>query len=130
MMTFDAATRDYCTVQRQKTSTPLQALVMLNDPQLLEAANRVAINVVNKENWTDQDRIKQIFRMITSRYPDESEIENLLQFLNATRQEYDDKKNDSVKIKDVTGTISNEKVYAFSVLTSLIFNLDEAIVKG
>jgi len=132
MMTFDAATRDYCTVQRQKTSTPLQALVMLNDPQLIEAANILALKILKKENLTDQERIKQIFRMITSRNPVDAEIDNLLKFLNETTQGYNEKKNDSIKynINDISNTISKEKIYAYSVLTSLVFNLDEAIVKG
>ncbi len=131
MMTFDAATRDYCTVQRQKTSTPLQALVMLNDPQLIEAANILAINVLKDENLTDQDRIVQIFRMITSRKPDESEIENLLKFLKETEQGYENKKNIIENSIGITASsISKEKIYAFGVLTSLVFNLDEAIVKG
>jgi len=132
MMTFDAATRDYCTVQRQKTSTPLQALVMLNDPQLIEAANILAIKVLKDENLTDQDRIKRIFRMITSRNPAESEIENLLKFLKETEEEFDEGKKNIYKndASVAASGISKEKIYAFSVLTSLVFNLDEAIVKG
>ncbi len=132
MMTFDAATRDYCTVQRQKTSTPLQALVMLNDPQLIEAANVLALKVLNEDNLTDQDRIKRIFRMVTSRAPDVSEVENLVNFLSETEQGYDEKKIASIKtnVKGMKSTASKQKVYAFSVLTSLVFNLDEAIVKG
>ncbi|MFK7750279.1 MAG: PSD1 and planctomycete cytochrome C domain-containing protein [Kordia sp.] len=125
MMTFDAATRDYCTVERQKTSTPLQALVMLNDPQLIEAANTLAIQVLKENNLTDEARIETIFRKITSRTPDATEIENLLKFLKETESNYDSTK----KIK-ITNDIAKEKIYAFGVLTSLIFNLDEAIVKG
>jgi len=130
MMTFDAATRDYCTVERQKTSTPLQALVMLNDPQLIEAANTLAIQVLEDKNLTDEARIETIFRKITSRKPDASELENLKTFLTTSESNYDETK----KIKGATylinSGISKEKIYAFGVLTSLIFNLDEAIVKG
>ena len=130
MMTFDAATRDYCTVQRQKTSTPLQALVMLNDPQLIEAANVLAINVLNDENLSDKDRVKRIFRMITSRNPDVIEIDNLLKFLLETEQGYTENKTDTTELSLLKSSATAKKVYAYSVLTSLVFNLDEAIVKG
>ncbi len=132
MMTFDAATRDYCTVERQKTSTPLQALVMLNDPQLIEAARTLAINVLTDKNLSDQDRIVNIFRRITSRKPDAEEIENLSEFLKKTEEAYDESEKGEFNetTKSLVAGISKEKTYAFSVLASLIFNLDEAIVKG
>lgn len=132
MMTFDAATRDYCTVERQKTSTPLQALVLLNDPQLIEASTTLAVQVLKNEKLSDQDRIEQIFRKITSRKPDQTEIENLMTFLQKSESEYDETKKGQLKSNSEIDTegLSKEKIYAYSVLTSLIFNLDEAIVKG
>ncbi len=42
MITFDASTKDLCTVKRQETNTPLQALVLMNDPQVIEAARLLA----------------------------------------------------------------------------------------
>ncbi|MFY0631565.1 MAG: PSD1 domain-containing protein [Flavobacteriaceae bacterium] len=130
MMTFDAATRDYCTVERQKTSTPLQALVMLNDPQLIEAAKTLAIQTLKKESLTDKDRIATIFRRVTSRKPNELEIENLVRFLEETEKNYNKADKTVLKNETTISGVSKEKVYAFGVLTSLIFNLDEAIVKG
>ncbi len=132
MMTFDAAGRDLCTVERQKTSTPLQALVMLNDPVLIEAAQVLAFNVLKEgELMTDNQRIEYIFRKLTSRTPDAEEKEKLLVFLKDTEQEYNDKK--ATKIKELikeNKSIKAEKLYGLSVMTSLVFNLDEAIVKG
>ncbi len=127
MMTFDAATRDYCTVERQKTSTPLQALVMLNDPQLMEAASTLAVQVLKDTHLSDQDRIEIIFRRITSRKPDASEIKNLMRFLENSKKNFNGSENEIGKDQD---EFPKEQIYAFSVLTSLIFNLDEAIVKG
>ncbi len=132
MLTFDAATRDYCAVQRQKTSTPLQALVMLNDPQLIEASTALAVQVLSDAKLNDETRIETIFRKITSRKPDVDEMKKLMDFLKQSETEYDDSKkgqlktNSKLQIED----IPKERLYAFSVLTSLVFNLDEAIVKG
>ncbi len=127
MMTFDAATRDYCTVERQKTSTPLQALVLLNDPQLVEAAEVLALQVLEEANLTDEDRIQTIFRKITSRRANALEMQNLLSFVKESEAEYIETKKTS---SSALNNISREKVHAFSLLTSLIFNLDEAIVKS
>ena len=132
MLTFDAATRDYCTVERQKTSTPLQALVLLNDPQLIEASTQLAVQVLKNEQLSDEDRIERIFRKITSRKPDLSEIDNLLTFLADAKNEYSEAKTGQLKTNSTLDLeqLSKKNVYAFSMLTSLIFNLDEAIVKG
>lgn len=129
MMTFDAATRDHSEVKRQKTSTPLQALVMLNDPQLIEAATTLAVQMLKNDQLTDEDRIANIFRRITSREPNTSELANLSSFLTETEQSYEEGQNGEFKDIEAEG-LPKKRMYAFSVLTNLIFNLDEAIVKG
>ncbi|WP_233164111.1 PSD1 and planctomycete cytochrome C domain-containing protein [Snuella sedimenti] len=125
MMTFDAPTRDFCEVKRQKTSTPLQALVMLNDPQLIEAAEHLAMNTLENEATTDEERVKTIFRKITSRFPEENEIDELVQYLEYVKDSYDTTNSDVTKAEG-----PSKDVYAYTVLTSMIFNLDEAIIKG
>lgn len=131
MMTFDAAGRDLCEVKRQKTSTPLQALVMLNDPVLIEAAQIMALNTIKEgKSWTDEQRIEKIFRKLTARTPDAEEKEKLLSFLANAEKEYN--KNEAKKINQLSKNenIEAEKLHGLSVLASLVFNLDEAIVKG
>lgn len=125
MMTFDAPTRDFCEVKRQKTSTPLQALAMLNDPQLVEAAEYLAKQTLKNTNLSDADKIKTIFRKITTRFPNEEETNKLLAYLESAKSNYEPPEINS----DTTEQFS-ETTYAYTVLTSLIFNLDEAIVKG
>ncbi|GAB3247961.1 DUF1553 domain-containing protein [Larkinella harenae] len=73
MNTFDAPSRSYCVVQRQKTSTPLQALVLLNDPQFVEAAKLVAARSFEQYKAVP-DRLTQVFRLLTSRKPVEKEL--------------------------------------------------------
>lgn len=130
MMTFDASSRNFCMVERQKTSTPLQALVLLNDPQLMEASRALAIQVISNKALSDEDRITIIFRKITSRKPNAVEVDQLSSFLKEMEASYDPKKNKFDTDWLAKKTLSKEKLYAFSSLASLVFNLDEAIVKG
>ena len=76
MMTFDAASRDFCMVQRQSTSTPLQALILMNDPQIMEAARVLAYRVIEREENL-RDRISLMFRMATSRNILDDELDQL-----------------------------------------------------
>ncbi|WP_242116979.1 PSD1 and planctomycete cytochrome C domain-containing protein [Aestuariivivens sediminicola] len=127
MITFDAATRDMCSVKRQKTSTPLQALVMLNDPQLIEASEHLAQDVLNEESYDDEERVKTIFRKITSRFPDQDETMTLLEYLESSKENYS---NSTEASSNPDNELKDKELYALTTLTSLIFNLDEAIVKG
>ena len=72
MSTFDAPMRSSCTVQRQKTSTPLQALVLLNDPQFVEAAKVLAEHALKNDNTVD-GRILYCYRALTARTPSAKE---------------------------------------------------------
>lgn len=81
MMTFDATSREVCTVKRDVTSTPLQALVLLNDPQFFEASRVFAERMIkNKDRLEDQIRFG--FRLATSRYPKQEELEILVDLYN------------------------------------------------
>ncbi|WP_239540746.1 PSD1 and planctomycete cytochrome C domain-containing protein [Spongiivirga citrea] len=130
MMTFDAASRDFCMVERQKTSTPLQALVMLNDPQLLEASMALAKRVIMDKELSEEERISLIFRKITSRKPSLEETENLKLFLNDQKEAYQEQESDVSNAVSSQEQFPQDKLYAYRSLASLIFNLDEAIVKG
>lgn len=85
MNTFDAPSRSYCVVQRQQTSTPLQALVLLNDPQFVEAAKVVAERAcINKTDV--KERILYTYRLLTSKRPTEKEVAVLTKLY---QREYD-----------------------------------------
>ncbi|WP_460540342.1 PSD1 and planctomycete cytochrome C domain-containing protein, partial [Echinicola sediminis] len=92
MNIFDAPSRDFCEVKRQETSTPLQALVMLNDPQIMEASEHLAKEIMKDPSLSDEQRIYNIFRRITSRSPDEKEMEKLLRYFNDAKNHNDQTK--------------------------------------
>jgi hypothetical protein len=76
MIAFDAPNRDVCTVRREQTSTPLQALVLMNDPQFVEAA-RVMAERLQKEKRTLKGRLILAVRLLTGRHPSRSELKVL-----------------------------------------------------
>lgn len=81
-ISFDAPERLYCVARRQRTSTPLQALVLLNDPQYLEAARVLGERMVRDGGRTPSERIAMGFRLVTGRRPEARELA-LLEALQA-----------------------------------------------
>ena len=74
MTTFDGSERSVCTVRRQSTSTPLQALALLNDPQIVEAARFLAARMIQEGGTTSTDRITWLMRTVTGRSVNEKEL--------------------------------------------------------
>src|SRR5688500_2961300 len=73
MIMFDASNRDQCEVKRLKTNTPLQALIMMNDPTVLEAS-RVLAQKIQGESSTTEEKIIKAFRLIVCRVPSDKEL--------------------------------------------------------
>ena len=112
MMIFDAPTRDFCAPVRQKTSTPLQSLALMNDPQYQLAAENLSNNIFN-EKTSINEKIVKVYRTITGRTPSIKEIDKLINYLN----EVSDLNNYSEK-------------KAFNSLVVLVYNLDETTQKS
>ncbi len=135
MMTFDTASRDFCEVKRQKTSTPLQALVLLNDPQYIEAARVLATNILKKELASEEEMSKLLFRTITSRLPDKEELQNMIAYLEESEEGMNDPdKNpeDLLTVGDtpLDETVDKTKLYKYTTLACVLLNLEETIIKS
>jgi hypothetical protein len=74
MATFDAPEREFCVVRRSRTNTPLQAFVMLHDPQFVEAARKLAERMLNEGGPALSQQISHGFELVTSRLPNEREL--------------------------------------------------------
>ncbi len=85
---FDAADRLFCTVNRQRTSTPLQALVLLNDPQYVEAARKLGERMILEGGQAGSDRVTLAFRLLTGRRPLASELALLEKLYADERAEF------------------------------------------
>ncbi|MDX1769246.1 MAG: PSD1 and planctomycete cytochrome C domain-containing protein [Arenibacter troitsensis] len=134
MMTFDAASRDLCTVKRQETNTPLQALVLLNDPQIIEASRLIAKNAIDR-NKEIGDQIKYIFKLATSRTPDEEELSMLNNYYNSMLQKVNEEGIDpqdylSIGDFEIDSSYSKKQLAALALTAHTILNLDETITRG
>ncbi len=134
MMTFDASSRDICAVKRQTTSTPLQALVMLNDPQIIEASRVLAYRSIENET-SSTDRIARMFRLATSRHIEAEELQKLEGLFEAEQKRFATAPEDVNALLSVgeypqVDLLDKHEIAAYTIVANVIFNLDETITKG
>ncbi|NHE57168.1 DUF1553 domain-containing protein [Cyclobacterium plantarum] len=86
MMIFDVGDRAECKVRRTETSTPLQALVLLNDPQFVEAARVTAEKLIS--NYPPDNQLVNAFQLSTGRQPDEQELQIIREFHREERERF------------------------------------------
>jgi hypothetical protein len=141
MATFDAPSRETCTVRRPRTNTPLQALVLMNDKQFVETARHFAERILAEAPASDSERLEWAFRAMTSRRPDQSELAVLQQVLQQHQADFAaDPQRASALIDSATTQINPDhldrdksqdpQLAAWTMLASLLLNLDETVTKG
>jgi len=134
MMTFDAVTRDFCMVSRETTSTPLQALVMMNSPQVLEASKNLAA-IATAKNGEGKDAISFMFETVTNRRPTEEELSKMEDFLSTEEDRFSQTPTDadellSIGDSKINSDLSNVKIAAYTSVANIIYNLDESITRS
>ena len=134
MAAFDAPTREVCTVHRLPTNTPLQALVTLNDPVYVEAAQALARRIVAEGGATASQRAAHGFRLCTSRPPRAEELARLVEMFDHAHSRY--RKNvEGAKLmatKPIGAAPQGADVIdlaAWTVVANVMLNLDEVLVK-
>lgn len=134
---FDAAERLFCTVTRQRTSTPLQALVLLNDPQYVEAARAIAERTMAEGGATARDRITYAFRLVTSRHPRPDELALLEKLFHEEEATFAQDSKAAARLAGVgehrragqTKPDASPEGAALTVVASTLLNFDEAVIK-
>jgi hypothetical protein len=134
MMALDASKRDVCRVKRERTSTPLQALVMLNDPQINEASRVFGEKIYQKNEGQIGPTIIEMFTNLTSRSPSEKELKLMESLYNEQRDGFlkdpeSAKKYLAVGDSPHDKTIPEENAAALGVLGSALFNFWESVAK-
>lgn len=130
LLVFDASNRDQCEVARSKTSTPLQALVMLNDPQVLEAS-RVFAERITVSGKDDDTRIREVFRRIVCREPSSKEKKILRDYLAGELDRFRKDKLRAMQFVNVgeykrADKLDPVQTAAWMQLIHTIYNLDES----
>ncbi|MCB1208167.1 MAG: PSD1 domain-containing protein [Verrucomicrobiales bacterium] len=134
MTAFDAPNREVCTISRGDTTTPLQALVTLNDPQFVEASRAFAERILH-HNGDDQARLKWAFLEALSRPPSPEELSILTTTLTRERQRYSTDESAARKILSVGESPHDPKLSptehaAWMQAATLILNLSEAVTRN
>jgi len=133
MTTFDAVTRDFCEVRRKQTNSPLQALALLNEPQLVEATRILAERVLNSQEGPEK-QIKLAYQLSTGVQPTERQLSLLTKFYGQSRDYFsiDQAAADSllsIGDRPVDISLENDQVAAMAMVASTIFNFDEFYMK-
>ena len=133
MLNFDSPDRSLCTVRRQKTATPLQALVTLNDPQFVEAARVLAERTMQSQPTLDA-RIRYFFQSALSRNPRAAELSILKDLYKTEYQAFTDTPERAKSVLKAgeypfDESLNPSELAAYTVVANTVLNYDEAIVK-
>ncbi|NBR84831.1 MAG: DUF1553 domain-containing protein [Proteobacteria bacterium] len=134
MATFDAPSREACSLRRNRTNTPLQALVTMNDPVYVEAAQALARNLTSEGGSTDADKARYAFRRLVARPPTASELSKLVKLHDDARTEFLKDKDKAIALAtDPLGPLRDKMepadLAAWTTVANVLLNLDEALMK-
>lgn len=134
MAVFDAPAREVCSVRRGRTNTPLQALTLLNDVTYVEAARGLAVLVSRDADAGPEERVREMFRRATGRYPSEAELQILRNGLDwhlARFREQPEAARQLLAIGDsaTESAMDSAELAAYAAVASTILNLDECVTR-
>jgi hypothetical protein len=134
MISFDAPSREFCVLRRNRSNTPLQALTALNDPAAIECAQAIARKVAGKSGSDLKARATYAFRLVLARAPEPKEVERLVALFQSELKNYqaDTKAAEKMagKGSDASDKLDTAELAAWTVVANVLLNLDEAITKG
>lgn len=131
-ITLDAPTREFCVAQRAKTSTPLQSLVLMNDPVFVEAARALAQRILARRDLDDTGRLAYAWRLALARRPLPSELSILSRTLEQVQTTYRQDEEAARKLISVgelpkPSDVDLRELAAWTALSNIILNLNETI---
>ena len=136
MTTFDAPSRESCQVRRERTNTPLQALLLLNEPQFIEAARGLAERTLREGGSTSEDRLTFMHRVVLARPPEAKDLAELTRGTQGPDGPLHEPDPGAAKQLLATGETRPDprtdpaELAAWTMIANVILNLDEAISKG
>ncbi len=135
LVTFDAPDRETCTVKRARTNTPLQALILMNDPTYVEAHRKLAERILQNGGVTVEERIEWLFQRVLSRSATERELTATRGILDRQLARYQQHPEEAAKLLSVGESprnteLNDAELAAWSMTAGTILNLDEAISRN
>ncbi|MEC8800774.1 MAG: DUF1553 domain-containing protein, partial [Planctomycetota bacterium] len=136
LQTFDAPEREFCVVRRSASNTPLQAFVLLHDPQFVESARQLAIRVLRQADLkNDRERLTFACLATMGRRPEPDETRILLDLLEKRRVEYQLDPEEVAGLLSVGASATPEElgdaeVASWMIISRLLMNLSETITRG
>ncbi len=132
--TFDAPSREICTAQRPRTSTPLQSFVLMNDPVYLECARAFAARMIHQGGSDAEERLIYGFRTALSRRPSSQEVAVLTRTLKEMQAIYTENGSAAEELLAVgesplPSDIKKQELAAYTCVANVLLNLNEAITK-
>ncbi len=145
MNTFDAPSRESCVVRRERTNTPLQALLLMNDPQYVEAARHLAQTILdssrsetsNGETPDEMElaQIRHLYEKALSRQPQPDELSLVSETLNQNRREFNAQPDSAKRLIQIGESPANTnydtiELAAWTMVANLIMNTDEFVSRN
>jgi hypothetical protein len=132
-MTFDATSREYCTVRRVRTNTPLQALTLLNDPAYFEAARALATRLATEPAGGASARTRAAYgvKLVLSREASPAEIDRLVSLYENERTHYQSRLEEARRVFGAPAGESFDAAEraAWTIVANVLLNLDEAVTR-
>jgi hypothetical protein len=134
MLIFDAPNREICTMRRMPTTTPFQALALMNDPTFVEAARVLAERMITEAGDSPEERIALAFRRLTSRRPTELETSILRRVQQEQLAHYRADPDEAQRLLTVgessrDRSLDNAELASWTVIASMLLNLKETMMK-
>jgi uncharacterized protein DUF1553 len=135
LATLDAPDREVCVVRRSRTNTPLQALVLMNDPTYVEASRKLAERMMTEGGATPEERIGFAFRLATARAPREKEVAVLRRVFEAEHARFGKDRAAAEKLLKVgesprDAKLDTAELAAWAMVANAILNLDEVVTRN
>jgi hypothetical protein len=127
MTILNAPSREACIARRERTNTPLQALLLMNESEYLKAARQLAARTLTDRDLKPADRLSSVYETITARLPDTDETATLLGLIDDLRAQYQDDSELATRLCEgatLPPDVSAAELAAWTMVVSTIYNLD------
>jgi hypothetical protein len=135
MATFDAPSREICTIKRVRTNTPLQSLVTLNDPVYVEAAQGLARRIVGEGGADSHSRARFALQVCLGRRPSPEQAGTIVSLYTVERHRYDKDHEAAVSLAanplgPLPPGMEPAELAAWTAVANVLLNLDAVLTKG